>query len=174
MAAPSHRRSLRKRRTLAVPAAVVAAGVGAGMYVMSANAGAVDLYHQTLPAKDGWAASGTGTTSGAKADSAHHNLWKGIVQRAPLARIGRIHVYDNVYDTTTADGYAPLYAGGTGGHHRRRRAEVTPARTGRAREVRLPGPASAVGVVSLPRRRSAPCTPPGPRRSAWRRGPGGP
>lgn len=71
MAAPSHRRSLRKRRTLAVSAAVVVAGVGAGVFVMNANATAADLYHQTLPAKDGWAASGTGTTGGSKADSAH-------------------------------------------------------------------------------------------------------
>ncbi|MFI2201868.1 polysaccharide lyase family 1 protein [Streptomyces sp. NPDC020192] len=71
MAAASHRRSLRKRRTLAVSAAVVAAGVGAGVFVMNANATAADLYHQTLAAKDGWAASGTGTTGGAKADSAH-------------------------------------------------------------------------------------------------------
>ncbi|MFH9086789.1 polysaccharide lyase family 1 protein [Streptomyces sp. NPDC017673] len=71
MAAPSHRRSLRKRRALAVSAAVLAAGTGAGVFAMSANADAVDLYHQTLAAKDGWAASGTGTTGGAKADSAH-------------------------------------------------------------------------------------------------------
>jgi pectate lyase len=42
--------------------------------------------------------------------SVHHNVWQGIVQRAPLARIGRIHVYDNFYDTTTVDGYAPLYS----------------------------------------------------------------
>lgn len=35
-------------------------------------------------------------------------------------------------------------------------------------------PAVYVGGVSPARRRSAPCTPPGPRRSAWRRGPGGP
>jgi pectate lyase len=183
-----------------VSAAVVAAGVGAGVLVMNANADPVDLYHQTLPAKDGWAASGTGTTGGAKADSAHtftvatraqlvkalgpasdttprivrvkgrtgprqerrdvlrppvpdprrrprhhqrldpvtvernqftdhdktmpiggsdtdstgklrvsvhHNVWKGIVQRAPLARI---HGYDNVHNTTTVDGYAPLYS----------------------------------------------------------------
>ncbi|MGX1271217.1 pectate lyase family protein [Streptomyces phaeoluteigriseus] len=71
MAAPSHRRSLRSRRTLVVTAAVVAAGVGAGVVVMNANAGTVDLYHQTLAAKDGWASSGTGTTGGAKADAAH-------------------------------------------------------------------------------------------------------
>ncbi|MGR6971645.1 pectate lyase family protein [Streptomyces cynarae] len=72
MAALSHRRSLRKRRTLVVSAAVVAAGgLGGGALVMSANAGGVDLAHQVLPAKDGWAASGSGTTGGAQADSAH-------------------------------------------------------------------------------------------------------
>ncbi|MEU1274142.1 polysaccharide lyase family 1 protein [Streptomyces sp. NPDC005799] len=73
MASVSHRRSLRRRRTLVVSAAVVAAGVGAGVLVMNANAGTttVDLYHRTLAAKDGWASSGSGTTGGAKADSAH-------------------------------------------------------------------------------------------------------
>ncbi|WP_062644938.1 pectate lyase family protein [Streptomyces maremycinicus] len=71
MAAPSHRRSLRSRRVLVVSAAAVAAAVGAGVVVMNANAGTVDLYHQTLAAKDGWAASGTGTTGGTKADAAH-------------------------------------------------------------------------------------------------------
>ncbi|MDQ0685080.1 pectate lyase [Streptomyces achromogenes] len=71
MAAASHRRSLRSRRVLVVTAAAVAAGVGAGVVVMNANASPVDLYHQTLAAKDGWAASGAGTTGGAKADAAH-------------------------------------------------------------------------------------------------------
>ncbi|WP_417851933.1 pectate lyase family protein [Streptomyces lutosisoli] len=72
MASPSHRRSLRTRRTVMVcAAAVTATGLGAVAFVMNANAGAVDLYHQTLPAKDGWAASGSGTTGGAQADSAH-------------------------------------------------------------------------------------------------------
>ncbi|MDQ0960592.1 pectate lyase [Streptomyces sp. B4I13] len=71
MAAVSHRRSLRSRRVLVVTAAAVAAGVGAGVVVMNANASPVDLYHQTLAAKDGWAASGAGTTGGAKADAAH-------------------------------------------------------------------------------------------------------
>ncbi|MFJ7075378.1 polysaccharide lyase family 1 protein [Streptomyces sp. NPDC098781] len=71
MASPSHRRSLRRRRTVVVTAAVAAAGLGAGVLVMNANADAVDLYHQVLPAKDGWAASGSGTTGGSKADSAH-------------------------------------------------------------------------------------------------------
>ncbi|GAA2427007.1 polysaccharide lyase family 1 protein [Streptomyces glaucus] len=71
MASASHRRSLRKRRALVFSAAVVAAAAGTGVFVMNANAEAVDLYHRTLPAEDGWAASGTGTTGGAKADSAH-------------------------------------------------------------------------------------------------------
>ncbi|WP_329277337.1 pectate lyase family protein [Streptomyces sp. NBC_01451] len=72
MASPSHRRSLRTRRTVLVStAAVAAAGLGAAVFAMNANAGAVDLAHQVLPAKDGWAASGTGTTGGAAADSAH-------------------------------------------------------------------------------------------------------
>ncbi|WP_406475640.1 polysaccharide lyase family 1 protein [Streptomyces sp. NBC_01615] len=72
MASPSHRRSLRTRRTVLVCAAAVAAtGLGAAAFVMNANAGAVDLAHQTLPAKDGWAASGSGTTGGSQADSAH-------------------------------------------------------------------------------------------------------
>src|SRR4029078_477555 len=38
---------------------------------MNANASPVDLFHQTLAAKDGWASSGTGTTGGTKADAAH-------------------------------------------------------------------------------------------------------
>ncbi|MEH0545590.1 polysaccharide lyase family 1 protein [Streptomyces sp. B21-105] len=71
MAVASHRRSLRSRRVLVITAAVVAAGVGAGVVVMNANASPVDLYHQTLAAKDGWASSGAGTTGGSKADAAH-------------------------------------------------------------------------------------------------------
>ncbi|MET7567454.1 polysaccharide lyase family 1 protein [Streptomyces sp. NPDC005492] len=71
--APSHRRSLRKRRTVVITAAAAVAGVGAGFLVLNANAAStsVDLYHQTLAAKDGWASSGTGTTGGTKADAAH-------------------------------------------------------------------------------------------------------
>jgi pectate lyase len=42
--------------------------------------------------------------------SIHHNVWKGIVQRAPLARIGQIHLYNNFYDTTTLNGYAAKYS----------------------------------------------------------------
>ncbi|WP_435810156.1 pectate lyase family protein [Streptomyces mirabilis] len=72
VASPSHRRSLRKRRVVIVSAAAVtAAGLGAVAFVMNANAGTVDLAHQVLPAKDGWAASGSGTTGGSQADSSH-------------------------------------------------------------------------------------------------------
>jgi pectate lyase len=71
VASASHRRSLRSRRTAVISAAVAAAGIGAATLVMNANAGAVDLYHRTLAAKNGWASSGTGTTGGTKADSAH-------------------------------------------------------------------------------------------------------
>ncbi|MCX4858741.1 polysaccharide lyase family 1 protein [Streptomyces canus] len=42
--------------------------------------------------------------------SLHHNVWKGIVQRAPLARVGQIHIYNNYYDVTTLNGYALLYS----------------------------------------------------------------
>jgi pectate lyase len=37
-------------------------------------------------------------------------VWKGIVQRSPLARIGQIHIYNNYYDVTTLNGYAPQYS----------------------------------------------------------------
>jgi pectate lyase len=37
-------------------------------------------------------------------------VWKGIVQRAPLARIGQIHLYNNLYDTTALNGYEPKYS----------------------------------------------------------------
>ncbi|GAA2731085.1 polysaccharide lyase family 1 protein [Streptomyces nogalater] len=123
MAAPSHRRSLRKRRTLAVSAAVVAAGVGAGVFVLNANADGVDLYHQTLAAKDGWAASGTGTTGGAKADSAHTFT---VSTRAQLVRaLGsasdttpRIIKVKGTIDAGTDDNGKKLtcadYAAGTG------------------------------------------------------------
>ncbi|MFJ1808863.1 MULTISPECIES: polysaccharide lyase family 1 protein [unclassified Streptomyces] len=42
--------------------------------------------------------------------SIHHNIWKGIVQRAPLARVGQVHIYDNYYDVTTLNGYATQYS----------------------------------------------------------------
>ncbi|MFE4053815.1 polysaccharide lyase family 1 protein [Streptomyces sp. YIM B13518] len=123
MAARSHRRSLRSRRAAVVCAAVVAAGVGAGAFVMNANAGTVDLYHQTLAAKDGWASSGTGTTGGAKADAAHTFT---VSTRAQLVKaLGsasdttpRIIKVDGMIDANTDDSGKKLtcadYASGTG------------------------------------------------------------
>ncbi|MFJ4690985.1 polysaccharide lyase family 1 protein [Streptomyces sp. NPDC088766] len=123
MAAPSHRRSLRSRRVLVVSAAFVAAGVGAGALVMNANAGTVDLYHQTLAAKDGWASSGTGTTGGAKADAAHTFT---VSTRAQLVKaLGsatdttpRIIKVSGTIDANTDDSGKKLtcadYAAGTG------------------------------------------------------------
>ncbi|MGW2615598.1 pectate lyase family protein [Streptomyces sp. NPDC001500] len=123
MAAPSHRRSLRSRRVLVVTAAAVAAGVGAGVVVMNASAGTVDLYHQTLAAKDGWASSGTGTTGGAKADAAHTFT---VSTRAELVKaLGsatdttpRIIKVKGMIDANTDDAGKKLtcadYAAGTG------------------------------------------------------------
>ncbi|MFF6802627.1 polysaccharide lyase family 1 protein [Streptomyces sp. NPDC012616] len=123
MAAASHRRSLRSRRVLVVTAAAVAAGVGAGVVVMNANASPVDLYHQTLAAKDGWAASGAGTTGGAKADAAHTftvstraQLVKALGSAADTAP--RIIKVKGTIDANTDDSGKKLtcasYASGTG------------------------------------------------------------
>ncbi|HET6856435.1 MAG TPA: pectate lyase [Streptomyces sp.] len=71
MASPTHRRpTLRRRTALISTAAVAAVGLGTVPFVMTASA-AADLAHQVLPPKDGWAADGSGTTGGSKADSAH-------------------------------------------------------------------------------------------------------
>ncbi|MEV6480678.1 polysaccharide lyase family 1 protein [Streptomyces sp. NPDC051576] len=123
--APSHRRSLRKRRTVVVTAAVAVAGVGAGFLVLNANAAStsVDLYHQTLAAKDGWASSGTGTTGGTKADAAHTFT---VSTRAQLVKaLGsasdttpRIIKISGTIDANTDDSGKKLtcanYAAGTG------------------------------------------------------------
>ncbi len=123
MAARSHRRSLRSRRAAVVCAAVVAAGAGAGVFVMNANAGTVDLYHQTLAAEDGWASSGTGTTGGTKADAAHTFT---VSTRAQLVKaLGsasdtkpRIIKVKGMIDANTDDSGKKLtcadYASGTG------------------------------------------------------------
>ncbi|MDJ0380435.1 polysaccharide lyase family 1 protein [Streptomyces sp. G-G2] len=67
MSAPSHRRP-RTRRTALLVAASAAAAVALGAFplAMSAHA-APDLAHAALPARDGWAASGKGTTGGSAA-----------------------------------------------------------------------------------------------------------
>ncbi|MFC8420959.1 polysaccharide lyase family 1 protein [Streptomyces sp. NPDC057236] len=123
MAARSHRRSLRSRRAAVVCAAVVTAGAGAGVFVMNANAGTVDLYHQTLAAKDGWASSGTGTTGGTKADAAHTFT---VSTRAQLVKaLGsasdttpRVIKVNGMIDANTDDSGKKLtcadYASGTG------------------------------------------------------------
>ncbi|MEV0180431.1 polysaccharide lyase family 1 protein [Streptomyces sp. NPDC050625] len=123
MASASHRRSRRTRRVLAVSTAFVVAGAGAGFFVMNANAGGIDLYHQTLPAKDGWAASGSGTSGGAKADSAHTFT---VSTRAQLVKAlgsasdttSRIIKVKGTIDANTDDSGKKLtcadYASGTG------------------------------------------------------------
>ncbi|GGT09539.1 MULTISPECIES: polysaccharide lyase family 1 protein [Streptomyces] len=40
----------------------------------------------------------------------HHNVFQGIVQRAPLARAGQVHLYNNHFDTTARNGYAHHYS----------------------------------------------------------------
>ncbi|MEU2180744.1 pectate lyase family protein [Streptomyces thermolilacinus] len=83
MASPTHRRSRARRRTaLFSAAAMAAAGLAAVPFVTSASA-AVELARQTLPANDGWAAAGSGTTGGAKADAAHVFT---VTNRAELAK----------------------------------------------------------------------------------------
>ncbi len=125
MVTPSRRRSLRKRRSMVVTAAAVAAGVGAGFLVLNANAAStsVDLYHRTLAAKDGWASSGAGTSGGAKADAAHTFT---VTTRAQLVKaLGsgsdatpRIVKVKGTIDANTDDSGKKLscadYAAGTG------------------------------------------------------------
>ncbi|MFD3542260.1 polysaccharide lyase family 1 protein [Streptomyces sp. NPDC058662] len=40
----------------------------------------------------------------------HHNVFQGIVQRAPLARVGQVHLYNNLFDTTPRNGYVHSYS----------------------------------------------------------------
>ncbi|MEU2393390.1 polysaccharide lyase family 1 protein [Streptomyces sp. NPDC007369] len=40
----------------------------------------------------------------------HHNVFQGIVQRAPLARVGQVHLYNNHFDTTPRNGYHHSYS----------------------------------------------------------------
>ncbi|MFE9404957.1 polysaccharide lyase family 1 protein [Streptomyces sp. NPDC006530] len=126
MSASSHRRSpARKRRVLigAATASLVAAGLAVVPLTMSAGAAAVDLAHAVLPANDGWASSGTGTTGGRDADAAHTFT---VSTRAELAKaLGagpagapRIIQIKGAIDANTDDSGKPLdcadYAAGTG------------------------------------------------------------
>ncbi|MEU7555068.1 polysaccharide lyase family 1 protein [Streptomyces sp. NPDC044571] len=40
----------------------------------------------------------------------HHNVFQGTVQRAPLTRVGQVHLYNNLYDTTERNGYSFGYS----------------------------------------------------------------
>lgn len=40
----------------------------------------------------------------------HHNVFQGTVQRAPLARVGQVHLYNNLFDTTGRNGYTFGYS----------------------------------------------------------------
>lgn len=73
MTPSSHRRRLPARRRVALlgTGLVTAAGLGFLPFAMRADAGAVDLAHAGLAAKDGWASSGSGTSGGQAADKAH-------------------------------------------------------------------------------------------------------
>ncbi|GAA5014886.1 polysaccharide lyase family 1 protein [Kitasatospora paranensis] len=124
MSASSHRRPVGRRRLALIgAAAVAAAGLGAAPLVMSADAAATDLAHGVLPAKDGWAASGAGTTGGRAADAAHvftvstrAELVKAL--KAAPADAPRIIQVKGVIDANTDDAGRPLscqsYAAGTG------------------------------------------------------------
>ena len=122
-ASPHRRPTGRRRLALIGAAAVAAAGLGAVPLVMNADAAATDLAHGVLPAKDGWAASGSGTTGGRDADAAHVFT---VATRAELVKAlkatpsdaPRIIQVKGVIDANTDDAGKSLscadYAAGTG------------------------------------------------------------
>ncbi|MFD9126483.1 polysaccharide lyase family 1 protein [Kitasatospora sp. NPDC059571] len=124
MSVSSHRRPVGRRRLALIgAAAVTAAGLGAVPLVMNADAAATDLAHGVLPAKDGWAASGSGTTGGQAADTAHvftvgtrAELVKALT--AAPAGAPRIIKVKGLIDANTDDAGKPItcqqYADGTG------------------------------------------------------------
>lgn len=57
---------------MAATGLVTAPGLGVLPFATRADAGAVDLAHTPLPAQDGWASSGSGTTGGQAAHAAHN------------------------------------------------------------------------------------------------------
>ncbi|GAA0691835.1 pectate lyase [Kitasatospora atroaurantiaca] len=124
MSAPSHRRSpARRRLALVGAAALTTAGLAAVPLTMSAGAAAVDLAHTPLPAKDGWAADGSGTTGGQAADAAHTFTVSTRAELAKALKAGptgapRIIQIKGSIDANTDDSGKPLgcadYAAGTG------------------------------------------------------------
>ncbi|MEV7443942.1 hypothetical protein AB0O22_22905 [Streptomyces sp. NPDC091204] len=120
----SHRRRTGRRRlALVAVATLVAAGLGAVPLVVKAGAVApADLTHGVLPAGDGWAASGSGTTGGRAAAAARVFT---VSTRAELARAlaagpadaPRIVRVKGLIDADTDDGKPQScadYAAGTG------------------------------------------------------------
>ncbi|MFJ1867979.1 polysaccharide lyase family 1 protein [Streptomyces sp. NPDC088097] len=67
MSAPSHRRPRARRLTVLAAASVAAAGALSALPLTVSAHAAPDLAHAALPARDGWAASGKGTTGGSAA-----------------------------------------------------------------------------------------------------------
>ncbi|MCY0936070.1 pectate lyase family protein [Streptomyces sp. H34-S4] len=83
MSAPSHHRPRIRRTAVLAAACIAAAGaLGAVPLAMSAHA-APDLAHAVLPARDGWAASGKGTTGGSAAGASRVFT---VSNRAELAK----------------------------------------------------------------------------------------
>ncbi|MFD9336220.1 polysaccharide lyase family 1 protein [Streptomyces sp. NPDC060028] len=124
MSASSHRRSpARKRVALIGAASLVAAGLAAVPLTVSAGAATVDLAHAVLPINDGWAASGSGTTGGQAADTAHTFTVSTRAELAKALKAGpagtpRIIQIKGVVNANTDDSGKPLncadYAAGTG------------------------------------------------------------
>ncbi|MET8297577.1 polysaccharide lyase family 1 protein [Streptomyces sp. NPDC001591] len=124
MSASSHRRSpARKRLALIGAASLVAAGLAAVPLTTSAGAASVDLAHAVLPAHDGWAADGSGTTGGHAADAAHTSTVTTRTELAQALKAGpegtpRIIQVKGTIDMNTDDSGKPLtcadYAAGTG------------------------------------------------------------
>ncbi|MFD0531036.1 polysaccharide lyase family 1 protein [Kitasatospora arboriphila] len=109
----------------------------------------------------------------------HHNVFQGVVQRAPLARVGQIHLYDNYYDTAPLDGYAHGYSVNSRAARRSWRRTTTggcrpTGRSPNCSAATAPGRSRAAATWSTARRPtwSPRTTPPTPRRSG-RPPPGG-
>ncbi|MCZ4095475.1 MULTISPECIES: polysaccharide lyase family 1 protein [unclassified Streptomyces] len=124
MSAPLHRRKPSRRlMALIGVASLAAAGLAVVPLTTGAGAAAVDLAHAALPADDGWAATGSGTTGGQTADTAHTFTVSTRAQLAKALKAGpigapRIIQVKGVVDANTDDSGKTLgcadYAAGTG------------------------------------------------------------